>query len=45
MTLEIRTFPLGMTSTNAYIAADYETRKAVVIDPGYEGARLLPAVG
>lgn len=40
MTLEIRAFPLGMTMTNAYIAADSETKKAVVIDPGYEGARL-----
>jgi len=40
MPLEIRTFPLGMTYTNAYIAADSEAKKAVVIDPGYEGDRL-----
>ena len=40
MTLEIFTLPLGMTYTNAYLAADSETQKAVVIDPGYEGDSL-----
>jgi glyoxylase-like metal-dependent hydrolase (beta-lactamase superfamily II) len=40
MTLEILQLPLGMTMTNAYIAADTETKKAVVIDPGYEGKTL-----
>lgn len=40
MTLEIRNFPLGMTMTNAYIAADSETKKAVVIDPGYADPQI-----
>jgi glyoxylase-like metal-dependent hydrolase (beta-lactamase superfamily II) len=40
MTLEILSFPLGMTMTNAYIVADPETQKAVVIDPGYDGDYL-----
>ena len=40
MTLVIRSFALGITMTNAYIAADSETNLAVVIDPGYDGDRL-----
>lgn len=41
MTLIIKQIPLGMTMTNAYIAAEQESGKAVVIDPGYEGEALF----
>jgi len=41
MTLIIRQLPLGVTMTNAYIAAEQESGKAVVIDPGYEGQAIF----
>ncbi|MBN2043426.1 MAG: MBL fold metallo-hydrolase [Anaerolineales bacterium] len=40
MPLEVHTFPLGMTMTNAYLAVDSETKQAVVIDPGYPSKKI-----
>jgi hydroxyacylglutathione hydrolase len=39
--IEIHQLPLGMTMTNAYLVGDLETKKAVVIDPGFEGEKIL----
>lgn len=39
--LEILTFQLGPVLTNAYLAADTETGKAVVIDPAWDGKMLV----
>lgn len=41
MTLEILQLPLGMTMTNAYLVGDIESKQAVVVDPGYEGEKIL----
>ncbi len=41
MSLIIRQIPLGMTMTNAYIVADPESARAVVIDPGYDDQALF----
>jgi hydroxyacylglutathione hydrolase len=41
MSLEIIQIALGMTATNAYLVGENEIKKAVVIDPGWEGERLL----
>ncbi|MGD2028269.1 MAG: MBL fold metallo-hydrolase [Anaerolineales bacterium] len=41
MELEIVQLPLGMTMTNAYLAAEASSKRAVVIDPGFEGQRIL----
>lgn len=41
MTLEIMTLPLGPVMTNAYIAADSESKNAVVIDPAWDGEVIL----
>jgi glyoxylase-like metal-dependent hydrolase (beta-lactamase superfamily II) len=40
MSLKISGYPLGMTMTNAYIVVEEESGTTVVIDPGFEGARL-----
>ena len=39
--IEIHQLPLGMTMTNAYLVGDLETKKAVVIDPGFDGEKIL----
>ena len=41
MELEIVQLALGMTMTNAYLAAEAASKQAVVIDPGFEGQRIL----
>lgn len=41
MELKIVQMPLGMTMTNAYLVADASNGKAVVIDPGFEGDRIV----
>ncbi len=41
MDLEIVQLALGMTMTNAYLAAEASSKRAVVIDPGFEGERIL----
>ncbi len=41
MELKIVQMPLGMIMTNAYLVADASSGKAVVIDPGAEGARVV----
>jgi glyoxylase-like metal-dependent hydrolase (beta-lactamase superfamily II) len=41
MAIEIHQLPLGMTMTNAYLVGESNTKKAVVIDPGYEGDKIL----
>ncbi len=41
MTIEIHQLALGMTFTNAYLVGENETGKAVVIDPGYDGKKIL----
>lgn len=41
MKIEIHMMSLGMTMTNAYLVGDLDTKKAVVIDPGYEGKKIL----
>lgn len=41
MDLNIVQLPLGMTMTNAYLAADVSNGKAVVIDPGFEGHKIV----
>jgi glyoxylase-like metal-dependent hydrolase (beta-lactamase superfamily II) len=39
--LEIVTLTLGPASTNAYLVADPGTREAAVIDPAWDGDRIL----
>ncbi|MGH8247962.1 MAG: MBL fold metallo-hydrolase, partial [Gammaproteobacteria bacterium] len=39
--LEIKTFTLGPAQTNAYLAADPDTREAAVIDPSWDGSLIL----
>jgi len=41
--LEIISFTLGPAQTNAYLVADPETKKAVVIDPSWDGHVILKA--
>lgn len=41
MSIEIHCLPLGMTMTNAYLVGEQESKRAVVIDPGYEGEKIL----
>lgn len=41
--LEIVSFTLGPVQTNAYLAADSETKEAVVIDPAWDGAVIFDA--
>ncbi|NGQ93686.1 MBL fold metallo-hydrolase [Brevibacillus sp. SYP-B805] len=44
MSLQIRTFPLGVFETNAYLLTNEETGESIVIDPGFEPAPLLEAL-
>jgi len=39
--IEIYQLPLGMTMTNAYLVGEKVSKKAVVIDPGFEGEKIL----
>jgi len=39
--LEIISFTLGPAQTNAYLIADPDTRDAAVIDPSWDGKRIL----
>src|SRR5512146_2026653 len=39
--LEVVSFTLGPVQTNAYLVADPATREAAVIDPAWEGQRIL----
>jgi glyoxylase-like metal-dependent hydrolase (beta-lactamase superfamily II) len=41
--LEIVSFTLGPAQTNAYLVADSETKDAAVIDPAWDGERILAA--
>ncbi len=41
--LEIVSFTLGPAQTNSYLAADPETKEAVVIDPSWDGHIILKA--
>ncbi|GER81305.1 MAG: MBL fold metallo-hydrolase [Anaerolineales bacterium] len=41
--LEIVSFTLGPAQTNAYLVADPDTRDAAVIDPAWDGRRILSA--
>ena len=41
--LEIISFTLGPVQTNAYLAADPETKEAVVVDPAWDGHVILKA--
>jgi len=41
MSLEIVKLALGATMTNAYLICETETNQAVVIDPGWEGEKIL----
>ncbi len=42
--MHVRTETVGPFQENCYLLADAETRDAVLIDPGDEGARLIAAV-
>ncbi len=37
----LHTIPVGMNQTNCYVVGCEETRRAVVIDPGGEGGRIV----
>ena len=41
MSIEIISHPLGMTMTNAYLIGDSDTNEAVVIDPGWDGGKIV----
>ena len=41
--LEILHFTLGPVSTNTYLIADTQTRRAAVIDPAWDGKKILSA--
>jgi glyoxylase-like metal-dependent hydrolase (beta-lactamase superfamily II) len=41
MSIEIMSLPLGMTMTNAYLVGDSESQKAIVIDPGWDGKKIV----
>lgn len=41
MGLEIVNLALGMTMTNTYLVGDNGTNQAVVIDPGWDGKRIV----
>lgn len=36
----IKSFTLGPVATNCYLVADETTKKGVIIDPGYDGAKI-----
>ncbi len=40
-TLEVFRFELGMAMTNAYLLGDVKTSEAVVIDPAWDGERIV----
>ncbi len=42
--LEIRSLVVGEVATNCYLAANKETKEAVIIDPGDEAGRIEAAV-
>lgn len=42
--VEIETLTLGPFQTNTYLAYEPESKKGVVIDPGFEGPRILAAI-
>lgn len=42
--MKITTIPVGAFQENAYLVVDETTRRAVLIDPGAEGERLVDAV-
>lgn len=42
--LQIKTFPVGMLETNAYLVTDAATGETAVIDPGYPQKNLLEAI-
>jgi hydroxyacylglutathione hydrolase len=43
MPLQILTLQLGPAFTNAYLVADEESKQAVVIDPAWDGQKILTA--
>lgn len=44
MSMIVKVLPVGMLQTNCYILADEATNKAVVVDPGAEGERILKMI-
>ncbi|MCJ7733422.1 MAG: MBL fold metallo-hydrolase, partial [Anaerolineales bacterium] len=42
--LQIRTWVLGPVATNTYLVGDPETKKAVVIDPAWDGDQLAEEI-
>jgi hydroxyacylglutathione hydrolase len=43
--LEITRLTLGPVSTNCYLVADSSTKEAVVVDPAWDGKRILAEAG
>lgn len=43
MSIEIKTLPLGMLNTNAYLVGDTQTSEAILIDPVDEADEILAA--
>ena len=41
MSIEIICLPLGMTMTNCYLVGENKTNTAVVIDPGWDGHKIV----
>jgi glyoxylase-like metal-dependent hydrolase (beta-lactamase superfamily II) len=41
MSIEIICIPLGLTMTNTYLVGESDTLTAVVIDPGWEGEKIV----
>lgn len=41
MSIEIVCIPLGITMTNTYLVGESNTKTAVVIDPGWEGKKIV----
>ncbi|MFC1511497.1 MBL fold metallo-hydrolase [Candidatus Margulisiibacteriota bacterium] len=42
--MKIKTIKVGGLQTNCYVVIDETTKEAVVIDPGDEGRKILPAL-
>ena len=42
--MKVQTFTVGAFQENCYLLVDHNTNRAVIVDPGSEGSRLVEAI-